>query len=212
MTDSEWQAHVRGKEPTIILAGAAHGLGVMRYRLTWPLASFVLFEPNPAYHRQLARFDDDGLVTVVPHALSDKREPATFYKNQAPQTSSLYLGTEEGGRRWGITPTQSIEVECETLDGYCTDNRIWQVGFLELDAQGAELKALHGARELLSRKAIDVLMVEVFWTQVYQGIPLAWEVNDFMHGMGYIVAGEQVENWLGGTKHWSDLIYIRGQA
>jgi FkbM family methyltransferase len=206
MKPSRWYTAVRA--PVIVLAGAAHGNNVERYRGRWPKARFILFEPVAAYHPLLARFEGDPLVTFTPKALSDERGPATFYVNKATQTSSLYPVNREDRFGVSLAPAGEVTVECETLDLFCADQEIKRIGFIELDAQGGELKILHGARGLLERKAIDCLMIETFYTEVYQGVPLAKELGAFMTEMGYTCAGAMPQRaWGDGIKKWNDLIY-----
>lgn len=206
MKPSRWFTAV--KAPVIVLAGAAHGNKVEAYRGRWPEARYILFEPVAAYHPLLARFEGDPLVTFTPKALSDERGPATFYVNALTRTSSLYPVNREDGFGAGLVTTEEITVECETLDLFCAERAIDRIGFIELDAQGGELKILHGAQGLLERKAIDCLMIETFYTEVYQGIPLAEELDAFMVGMGYTCAGSMPQRpWSDGVKRWNDLIY-----
>lgn len=206
MKPTHWRSAVVA--PVIVLAGAAHGNNVERYRSMWSQFRYILFEPTPGYHPLLERFAGDPLVTFVPKALSDKRGEAIFYVNTLPRTSSLYPVNQEDGFGRRLAEEEQITVECETLDLFCAEQGIDRIGFIELDAQGGELNALRGARGLLERKAIDCLMVEAFYTEVYQGVPMAAELTAFMAEMGYTCAGALPQRApADGVKHWNDLIY-----
>ena len=202
------------KAPVIVLAGAAHGQNVERYRNRWPRFQYLLFEPNTTYHPQLTRFAGDQRVIVTPKALSNKRGKATFYEADMARTSSLYPGNpaDKWGEQISHKARQTV-VETETLDLFCQEHNIPRIGFIELDAQGGELNALKGARGLLERKAVDCLMIEVFWAEVYKGAPKAPEVHQFMAEMGYISLGQTPQRpWADGIKRWGDVIYWRGQG
>ena len=211
MKIQDWPKTV--KSPVIVLAGAAHGQNVERYRKRWPNVRYALFEPNTTYHGKLARFARDPRVLFEPKALSDKRGQATFYENELARVSSLYPGNPDD--TWGESigaGERETTVECETLDLFCQEHDIPRIGFIELDAQGGELNALKGASGLLSRKAIDCLMVEMFWQEVYKGGSRAGEVNQFLTGFGYVCLGKTKQRpWGDGIKRWGDMIYIRGQ-
>ena len=207
----DWPCTV--KAPVIVLAGAAHGQNVERYRQRWPNVRYALFEPNTTYHPELARFANDPRVIFEPKALSDRRERATFYENDLARTSSLYPANPDD--RWGesIGIGRQTTVECETLDLFCQEHNVPRIGFIELDAQGGELNALRGARGLLSRKAIDCLMVEMFWREVYKGAPAAGDVHQFLTSFGYVCLGQAKQRpWADGIKRWGDMIYWRGQG
>ena len=206
MKPSRWFSVVRA--PVIVLAGAAHGNNVERYRQRWSRSRYLLFEPSPGYHPLLARFANDPLVTVTHKALSNERGAATFYVNNLLRTSSLYPVNREDAYGISLAEREQITVETETLDLFCAEQGIDRIGFIELDAQGGELNALRGAQGLLERKAIECLMVEAFYTDVYQGIPLAAELHEFMTEMGYTCAGALPQRaWADGIKKWNDLIF-----
>ena len=206
MKPSRWFSVVRA--PVIVLAGAAHGNNVERYRRRWPRSRYLLFEPSPGYHPQLARFANDPLVTVIHKALSNERGEATFHVNNLLRTSSLYPVNPLDRYGVGLAEKEQITVETETLDDFCSEQEIDRIGFIELDAQGGELNALRGAQGLLKRKAIEVLMIEAFYTEVYQGVPLAAELHRFMLDVGYTCAGALPQKaWGDGIKKWNDLIY-----
>src|SRR5258708_2755308 len=67
---------------------------------------------------------------------------------------------------WGATAVQagrgSIErVPMTTLDGYAERAKVRSIRVLKLDLEGAELGALEGARDLLRRRRVEHLVVEL---------------------------------------------------
>ncbi len=192
----------------VIAAGGGQGYPVERWRRYWPDATYHLFEVAPQFVTALyRRLGSDPQVRIVAKALSDKEGPLDFYLNAVPMTSSRLPFNRDS---WAFYPEwgkeTKVQVEAITLDGYCAANGIIRIGLLELDVQGGELAVLRGAEGLLRRKAIDALMVEVFYTDLYQNVPMASEVVDYLTGMGYRL----VESG-GECKHMADLVFVRGE-
>lgn len=195
------------KAPLIIAAGGGQGYPVERWRGYWPNAAYHLFEVAPQFVATLTqRFGADPKVRITAKALSDTEGPLDFYLNAVAMTSSRLPFNRDS---WAFYPQWGGEtktrVEGITLDGYCAANGIDRIGLLELDVQGGELAVLRGAEKLLRRGAIDALMVEVFYTDLYQNVPLAAEVVGYLTGLGYRLAESSGE-----CEHMADLVFIRG--
>jgi hypothetical protein len=47
------------------------------------------------------------------------------------------------------------------LDDFCRDQGIDRIGFLKIDVEGADVCVLRGARDLLRRQAIELMLIEV---------------------------------------------------
>lgn len=75
--------------------------------------------------------------------------------------------------------------------------------FLNLDIQGAELKALKGMEEYLPQ--VDYIYTEVNDDYVYEGCALVSELDEFLGKHGFI----RVETVWYGECHWGDAFYIR---
>ncbi len=98
------------------------------------------------------------------------------------------------------------EVEVCTLDRWCEQAGVdpRKVGLLKLDVQGAELKALYGARKLL--ETTKLVYLEVSFVPIYKDCPLFDEIDRFMTECGYrrhaVYPSDQPHNW-------GDALYIK---
>lgn len=82
-------------------------------------------------------------------------------------------------------PVRSIFVQTITLDEFCRQNNIFEIDFLKLDTEGAELDILKGSKELLSQKKIKSIQFEISiaFLNGFQLIPL--QVFNYLQDYGY---------------------------
>ncbi len=111
------------------------------------------FEPLPSNLQRMRRnLEINGLrnVSVVANAVGDREATATLY---VPESSNSGLAS--------LTPmagAKSLEVPVITLDGFLRQHGIGRVDLIKMDIEGAEVMALEGGKELLSRPdAPDVI-------------------------------------------------------
>ncbi len=151
--------------------------------------------------------------TTVEAVVSDRPgQTMTFNRANNGQSSSLLeLGTHETEHP-DVVFTESFDVVTTTIDqifeGLSPNLDLWcrspidLVNFLNLDIQGAELLALHGAVETLNQ--VKYIYSEVNEKELYKGCALLDDLDSFLGGQGF----ERVETEM--TRHgWGDALYVR---
>jgi hypothetical protein len=124
----------------------------------------------------------------------------------SPEANSL-LAFEAGNpcARWTREVGEET-VEVCTLDRWCQERGIEpaRVSIIKLDVQGAELKALYGARRLL--ETAKAVYLEVSFVPIYKDGPLFHEVDAFLRECGYrrhaVYPSDQ-------PNHWGDALYVK---
>lgn len=160
--------------PDIVIfdVGGHYGETSAKYREFFPSATIHAFEPTPAsFDIMQRRFAGDRLHHAHRLALSDQTGKAVFTVNQTDSTNSL-LATQEGvHEEWRalVQTERTVEVETRTLDEFCESQGISAIDILKLDVQGAEDRVLAGARQMLARRAIQVVFLELIVTPAYVG-------------------------------------------
>jgi FkbM family methyltransferase len=140
----------------------------------------ISFEAVPEVHsilRENARSDINWLIGENV-ALSDFVGTAVFYKSHNSVSSSLLTPTSESMAACPETKIcEEIHVPVRLFDEYFEfyTNRKNRV-MLKIDAQGAELKVLEGAKKSLQK--ISLIQVELNVAEVYEGQPAYFEVDD----------------------------------
>ncbi len=124
----------------------------------------------------------------IPLALSDTIGEATLYVTQDPMCSSLYPPNEEYlGRFAGllelVATDFTVEMETTTLDAFCQQEGIEAIDFLQIDVQGADLKVLQGANQIL--QTVLATQVEVEFSHLYKDQPLFADVDSFLRAKDF---------------------------
>lgn len=76
------------------------------------------------------------------------------------------------------------QVDINTLDSYCQNNDVLHINFCKLDVEGHELEVLKGAKQMLTRGAIDLIQFEYGGTYIDARILLK-DVFEFFQSLPY---------------------------
>jgi FkbM family methyltransferase len=147
---------------------------------------------------------------IVNAAVSDVRESVQFnITNNGESSSILELG-DHSSIYPHIYNVETITLETKTLDdimvslvrnGKIPPFSYYDYNILNLDIQGAELKAMKG---LSKWDAIDAVFTEVNYREMYKGCALIGEVEEFLSNKGFTKV-EEVDTGCG----WGDALFVR---
>lgn len=166
-TTHEVMRHFIRPGDVVLDVGANRGIYLARLaREVGPTGHVYAFEPNPAHAaalRQAAAVA--GCATVLPYALSDAPGEARFFVPQNHEMASL--------GRWQDEDAPSVTCEMARLDDLVAAGSVRQPRFIKMDIEGAECRALHGARAVLDRDDAPVIIFEsnVFASPTVSGVP-----------------------------------------
>lgn len=117
------------------------------------------FEPSKnTYERFLET--TKKIDVIIPHnfGFSDKEYHQTLFTNS--EGSGLASVYQRKLDHFGIKMDITEEIKLTTIDLYCVQNNIEQIHFLKIDIEGHELSALHGAKNMIEKGAIDFIQFE----------------------------------------------------
>jgi FkbM family methyltransferase len=201
----------KSHSPVIIDGGAHLGDAVQSLGALMPAATFHCFEPDPSLADELnATFRDNTSVHIVNAAIGNSIGKAMFNVNVSKPTNSLLPISEmlQSDIKSMCQLERQVEVEVTTIDAYCLKQGLKQVDVLKLDLQGYDYWALQGAEETLKR--VNVVLVEVLFSEIYQGCRLFPDILYLMREAGFDLYTLCGLNYGDDSKLlWADAIFIK---
>ena len=129
------------------------------------------FEPLPAnielLRGTIALNLQEQRVIVEPMALSDQKGEVSLLSfdkaldendERYPEASGMTTSIIRGP---GYSEADEPKAVMTTLDDYASEKNIGAVDFVKIDTEGAELRILHGGRDLLRRSENLTMLIEV---------------------------------------------------
>jgi len=193
--------------------GAHYGETTAKYMKLFPGRSIYSFEPLPTSYAKLkSRYSKSPLVNPVQMAVSNNVGVKDFYSNVDSATNSLLAVTDEAGQ-WSDTPdsvnlSARIKVNVTTVDDFCRNEKIDNIGILKMDMQGGELAALEGSKEMLKANSIALVYTELLFVPLYIGQSDFSTIYDLLAGFGYrLFALYNFAYSPGGQLKWCDGLF-----
>jgi len=180
---------IRQESPMIFDIGANIGKVTQQYRSLFPDAIIHSFEPFPESY-QLLENQCSKDSKIFPHqvAICENVGKSTFHSNRVAVTNSLLATDSQAEALWGqglLDAKSLVEVESTTIDCFCAENHIRTIDILKMDIQGAELRALQGAIEMLARQAVSLIYLEIIVGETYIGQGKLFEYFQLLDSLGY---------------------------
>jgi FkbM family methyltransferase len=176
------QNFIFNEKPIIFDIGANKGKTINKFLHVFPNATVHAFEPIPELYKSLNNSFNSANVIVNNCALSENIESSNLHKTSNLDSSSLLRISQDAEKHWGkdiLQQSETIKIQTDTVDSYCSSHRIEQIDIMKLDIQGCELSALKGSREMLSNKAVGLILLETTFTPTYSGQCSFGEILDF---------------------------------
>ena len=141
-------------------------------------------------------------VLIENAIVSDVVEKVKFNVSNNGQSSSILEFGLHSTFHPHVTYVNSFEGDTQLLKDILPKYQI-EYNFLNFDIQGAELKALKGMEEYLSK--VDYLYTEVNSDYVYKNCALVSELDDYLFKFGL----QRVETKWCENFRWGDAFYIK---
>jgi FkbM family methyltransferase len=165
------------------------------------VSSMIFIEANEMLVKQFSPNDEN--CYVVHAAISDKVENVVFNITNNGESSSILEMGDHAEIYPGIVNIESVEMKTTTLDSINRKIGLNEeaINIINLDIQGAELKALKGVGDW---RFIEAIFTEVNFREMYKGCGLEKDITDFLKSKGFEKV-EEVDTGCG----WGDALYIK---
>jgi FkbM family methyltransferase len=204
---------LNGKASTIFDVGANRGQTTEAFLTIFPKATIHAFEPFEASTNIFKKnHSTKNNVILNETGLSNQVGTATLHINSSVDTNSLLES-----KKIGATSDKSCEtvgtvtIQLNTIDQYCIENNINQIDVLKIDVQGAEIKVLEGAKNMLSEGKIKLIFTESYFVQQYQDQPLFHEIAAFLYQYNFTLQDIYDPYYNTTNILWCDAMYILNQ-
>ncbi|MFY9469908.1 MAG: FkbM family methyltransferase [Solirubrobacterales bacterium] len=173
----------------VIDVGANRGQFLTWASVRFPHARFDCFEPLDDPRSRLQTVLPRGRsVAIHPVALGETSEELDFHVALADDSSSLLKPSATQTTTFPEAKmVRTIEIPVRRLDDELQAGRIARPSLLKIDVQGGELGVLKGGRAVLG--AIDYVIVECSFVELYVGQPLFHEIIEFLAERDFYLNG-----------------------
>lgn len=172
--------------PVVFDVGAHVGETALYLRRFFPHSAIHAFEFVPATARQLqANVQAWPNIRVHVQALGDTSETLQVPLQSFSKVNSLRFAAGPAGP---ARAADTLTVAVTTLDTFCATHGIARVDVLKIDAEGFDLKILHGAAGLIAQGQIPFVFTEITFEAIdaqQQFDPL----HRYLTGHGYHLCG-----------------------
>lgn len=174
--------------------GANVGQSAVQFARAFPGATVYCFEPDTDSFEALTdRTASYTQIKAFRIALGERRGSATLFVNRSRDTNSLLPSSPDAAPYLAepdvLETIASREVPVTTIDEFCATQNVRQIDLLKLDVQGYELHVLAGAGEMIRRRSVSVVYVEVSFVPYYVGQPLFPDIYNKLFELGYRLVG-----------------------
>jgi len=172
-------------EPKVIYDIGSNYLGW--YKLAsnvWKESKIYCFDAFFGFENVYPRYDIDYALEL----LSDSEEEVKFHENpMCPGLNSLYMVNEEYdfGKNFHNQHLNTTIRKTRTLDSVCKEKNWEKPDLIKIDVQGAEVKVLKGAQEVI--KNCNHLILEVQTKEFSLGAPMLKDVEEYMQSIGFVL-------------------------
>jgi len=173
----------------VLDGGCHHGTFTRKALDVFSSVSVLSFEPDPDSWKIAAeKFTHNNNVEIINAALGAQPGKAEFFRGPNTATNSLLPRPQSEAKQYypeSARLTGGTQVNVVAIDGECERRGRRSIDIMKLDLQGGEREALIGARKILERQAVSIIVVEVVFIQKYHEQPLFWQICEFLSGYGY---------------------------
>ena len=170
------------KEGVILDVGANIGLFSLYFSRLRPCSAVYAFEPCADTFRRLEKnIKLNGCENILPmrKALSDREGSAELVPSGSSHMHRIDQFSAGGGR---------VErVQVQSVDEFCEEQSIKNVGFLKIDVEGADVDVLFGAEKLFSRRLVHAGQIEFAPSQYARYSRSVSDLCQFIDYHGYVL-------------------------
>ncbi len=167
-----------------IIVGGYVGEEIPNIIKNYSNSKITIFECSKRYIETLRKkFKANSRIKIITKAVSDKSGFANFFETNKVGSGSLLTVGELAKKSYGMKQAESFLVETITLDEILDDV---DIDMLQIDVQGAELKVLNGANNIIKKTKSIFLEISIL-PSLYVGSAQFKEIDDKLKSHGFLL-------------------------
>lgn len=213
INNKSFQKFFLNKKLIIADVGSTGGLSFLWNKINNYILCYS-FDPDIRAEEKL-----DENIQNHPTALWSSNTQKNLYLTKFPDASSIYEPNQKLLDLFLNADSHHVEkkilINTKTIDGICKKKEL--PDFIKVDAEGADLEILKGAKTSLSKSCIGI-QIEVQFIERNIGSPLFSEVDSFLRNAGYWIMDLKKESWIRDNSFykvtskpqliWGDAVYM----
>jgi FkbM family methyltransferase len=190
--------------PVIFDVGANTGQTIASVKRVFPNCIIHAFEPGKIAFSELQQsWRNCESIFLNSVALGAETEIRVFNESH-PHDMSSFL--DKGDSGWGDLKDPH-DVQITTIDHYCSRRSIEHIDILKTDTQGFDLEVLKGARQMMSRGAIELVYLEINFAQIYKNLPPVDEILRFLRKQNFEPVAFYRFHYIDKKLGWTDALF-----
>ncbi|HZH68488.1 MAG TPA: FkbM family methyltransferase [Chitinophagales bacterium] len=168
---------IREEEIEVIFdVGANIGAYSKLLRSYFPKARILAFEPHPNTFSRLQENTREQQIQAVNIGIGAQQQLVQLFDYEGHEGSSHASLNKKVFSEMYDTDFQSFEVNINTIDQYCLENKIEQISLLKIDVEGLEMDVLKGAKDMIEQERVKYIQFEFNSNNAYTKT----NMNDFI--------------------------------
>ena len=217
--DKIFKTIFQDKDLVIFDVGANVGQSINRFSKIFPNSSIHSFEPIKENYLNVKKKFKGKDIYINNYAVGETICKKNIFVNADTGTSSFYPINKNS--KWAKIRSKEHSMHVEdfskkeevnviTLDKYCEENNIKKIDILKIDVQGYEDKVLEGAENMLKKKKINTLEIEINFSNHYENKLSFYDIEKYLAPNEYEICAIKNTGWhfLNNSTTWFlDCIY-----
>jgi FkbM family methyltransferase len=198
------EANQANHQLVIIDVGANVGQSIGEFRGHFDHPILHAFEPSFAFSELQRRTSGIPDLHLNNFALGSESGEMDFIANERSDMSSLL---EPSIDCWGAVKERR-KVPVRTLDDYCAKQDVTHIDILKSDTQGFDLEVVKGASQLLKRRRVHLVYMEIIFSDMYKRLPRLDQIYAFMADHGFCLVSFYKFYYQHDRASWTDALFV----
>lgn len=201
----DMSCYIKNTSPIIFDVGANLGESIESLLLTYPSAHIFAFEPSIESFTLLEKkYGKLNNIYLYCEALWSHNCNKLFNDNEYPYMSSFF---ELGVFGYGNI-LRKRQLELRSIDTFASTENLSHIDILKIDAQGSELDILKGCLDLFGSDRIKLILIELTFTNMYDGPPGFDTLLKLLYDNNFFLAGIYRQHFQKGFLSWADGLFV----